>query len=146
MAHYQDKTGYDWPVNFTVKTLKKIREQVKTKEGKSFDLLNISDQSTIQNLVSDPVLLVELLWVIEQPLAKENGKSYDEFQNAHTGNVLLEAVTAVSEALADFFPSLEGLAVREAIQSLKHQREKALTELQKTLALQVQEQVTESGN
>lgn len=129
MPNYQDKNGFSWPINFTVRSLKKIREQVKTKDGLPFDLLNISDSSTVPQIFHDPILLVDILWTLNQDYAAANQKTRDEFESLHTGDTLFEAGMAVMEGLADFFPNLEGTALRKAAAAIREERIKMLEQI-----------------
>lgn len=129
MANYQDKNGFSWPIRFTVSSLKKIREQVRTKDGHPFDLLNIADSSTIPSLFQDPILLVDILWTLNQEYAAANKKTREEFESLHTGDTLFEAGTAIVEGLADFFPNLEGTALRKAVDAMREERAQMLEQL-----------------
>ena len=135
MAEYRDNNGFTWPVYFDVKTLRAIRNKVKMKDGRPFDPLDITDTATIQSLASDPVLVVDVLWVLEESAARAAGKSWDDFQTAHRGEVLQNAVTAIAEGLADFFPALEGLAVKESLRTIRIQREQGMAQIQRELKL-----------
>lgn len=123
MTIYQDKTGKTWALNIDTNALKRVRRNVKDRNGNSVDLLYIGNGETIKNILSDPILLTDILWAILEPQAKTEQISWNAFQAAHAGNVFVEARRALAEAVGEYFPTLEGLAFREAFRKILGERD-----------------------
>lgn len=132
MAKYTDTKGREWPVRLTVRTVKSIRDEV-TDGEKPFDILDISGGVVLAKLNTDPVLVSDTLWIICRELAKERGVSQDDFLDSLTGDAILDAGAALVEALADFFPKLEGAQVRKAQAYIMKARMGAAKETEKNI-------------
>ena len=144
MTTYKDCKNHEWIVRIDVRNLKKIRERVKNKNGESIDLLDAGNALFLNALLSDPVLLTDILWILVENQAREDGLTMEAFQIAHRGNVLLEAQRTLAEALAEFFPTLEGLTFLEVLKSQEKRKTGALKELRKNLGTE-EETPGESG-
>lgn len=123
MGTYKDATGYTWAVNLDVKALKEIRRRVTDADGLRVDLLDVQNGATIAKVLGDPILLTDILWVVCEKQAKNDGITQDAFYAAHRGNVFMQAMDALVEAISDFFPELEGIAYREIYKTSKRTRE-----------------------
>lgn len=132
MAKYTDTKGREWPVRLTVRTVKYIRDEV-TAGGKPYDILDVSGGEVLAKLNTDPVLVSDTLWIICRELAKERGVSQDDFLDSLTGDAILDAGAALVEALADFFPKLEGAQVRKAQEYIMKVRTEAAKEAEAKL-------------
>lgn len=132
MARYEDAKGRTWYPTLTVRTAKKVRQEVQA-GGKPFDLLDVTDGSVLTRLNADPVLIVETVWAMVQPIAEREGITWENFADAHTGDVILDAGAALVEALADFFPTLEAAQIRAAQKYVQEVRKKALADAEKSI-------------
>lgn len=133
MAVYQDKTGKTWTLTMDTNALKRIRKNVRDRNGNPVDLLYIGNGETIRNFLSDPILLTDILWAILEQQAKADQISWNAFQAAHSGNVFIDARAAMAEALGEYFPTLEGLAFRDTVLRILQERETALEMVRKNL-------------
>ena len=75
------------------------------------DLLGLVDGSLIERLISDPVLLCNIVYVMCRPAAQERGLSDDDFGKAMAGDAIEHATIALLEDLADFSPSPKQRAI-----------------------------------
>lgn len=124
MSTYRDTSGYNWAVNIDVKTLKEIRRRVSTADGEKVDLLRLDAGKVIANLMTDPCMLTDVLWICNEAAAKNAGITEEQFYARHRGEVFADAMEALLEALIDFFPKMEGLAyklVRKAVREKRQQ-------------------------
>ena len=104
MPTFQDNASRTWSVNFTVDDVKRMRQDM------DFDLLEIfaggqTTESLIMRLRGDPVLLVDLLYVVCQEQANNNNVSDEDFGRAMAGDAILHATNAFLEAAVNFSPS-----------------------------------------
>ncbi|MGD9856511.1 MAG: hypothetical protein AB7U20_16310 [Planctomycetaceae bacterium] len=73
----------------------------------------------LERLVSDPVLLCDILFALVKPEAEAKNVSDEDFGRALEGDVLDQATTALLEELVDFFPSGKRTVLRKALDKLK---------------------------
>ena len=112
MRTFQDNAGRSWTVTLNVWTVKKVRDVL------SVDLLDLGgDPSTslragdepgnglLYRLIADPVLLVDVLYVVCKEQADEAGVTDEQFGRAMAGDAIDGATRAFLEELADFTPS-----------------------------------------
>ena len=82
----------------------------------------LDQNSLIDRMAIDPVLLVDVLYCVCKPQADEAGITDEEFGSAMGGDAIDHATSAFLEALVDFFPKprreiLErGIQIRQAVE------------------------------
>lgn len=97
MHRFTDAAGRDWLLTVNVNTVKRVREAL------GLNLLEVLGGDVLERLAADPILLVDTLYVICQPQAKERGLSDEQFGEAMAGESIGQAAAALVEALLDFF-------------------------------------------
>ena len=97
MKTFKDKNGVVWELEVTVGVVKRVRAVLK------IDLAKL-DETLYLRLSEDPVLLVDLLWVICEKQAQGRTITDEQFGESLAGDAIEEATTALLEAIADFFP------------------------------------------
>lgn len=105
MGVFKDTQGRTWEVKVNIASVKRVREHLDA------DILNF--ESAIQRILSDPVFLVDVLYVVCKPQADSLGVSDVSFGEAFGGDVLACAKKALIEGIRDFFPTPEE---REALE------------------------------
>lgn len=121
MASFKDSKDQQWTVGITVNTVKRVRAAL------NFDLLaTVEDKAALMRLATDRELLVDVLFAVCEPQAKERGINGEGFAEALGGGDGLEAAaTAMLEALADFFPKHRREPLHLALAKLRQVQEKA---------------------
>jgi hypothetical protein len=109
-------------VSITVDTIRRVR----TLLGK--DLLSIIDGDLYPQVVSDPVILVDLLFAICKPQADQLGVSDEVFGAGFSGEVLDRATEAFVEALVDFFPPKRASLLRAMVEKMTSLEDLALAQ------------------
>jgi len=105
MRSFKDNADRTWTITLNVYAVKKVRDLL------GVDLLDLGgDQAEPGNgllyrLIADPVLLVDVLYVICKDQADEANVSDEQFGRAMAGDVIDAATRAFLEELADFTPS-----------------------------------------
>jgi len=107
MQKFSDRTGREWLVDVTVATIQDARKTL------GVDLIDAAGE-VLARLQSDPVLLVDVLYVVCRDQAGAEGVSDDAFGRLMAGDVIDEATTALLEAMLNFFPKLRRPAIRAA--------------------------------
>ncbi len=98
MKTFKDATGKDWEVVIHVAALKRVRDLA------GVDLMDVAGGDLLERLIDDPVLLVNVLYVLVKPQADARTISDEQFGAALVGGALDAAADALIRELLDFFP------------------------------------------
>ncbi len=99
MKSFNDNLGRDWPVVVNVAAVKRVRGLV------GVNLLEIVDGSLIDKLITDPVLLCDVIYAICKPEADKREISDEQFGEAMAGDAIDHATKALLDELVNFSPS-----------------------------------------
>ena len=114
MHTFKDRNGLEWVIDVNVDALRRIKTALQ------IDLMElVSDEKFIDRLTGDPILLVDLLFVICQAQAAERNISDQQFGRAMGGDSIEQATQALLEDFVDFFPSRKRMILRAALAKLK---------------------------
>ena len=113
MHTFADTQGRTWTVTINVDVIRRVRSLL------SINLLEAIEGRLLERLITDPVLLCDILFVVIQPEAIAKGISDEDFGRSLGGDVLDLATTALLEELVDFFPSAKRTVFRKALIKLK---------------------------
>jgi len=128
MACFTDSEGRQWGLRVDVSALRRVKSRL------GINLVDVVGGETLSRLANDPVLLVDVLFVLVEPQAQSRGVDAEAFGAAITGDVLDEATAALLEALADFFPSRKAAVLRRLIAASRRHEETILAEAERMLA------------
>ncbi len=120
MAKFTDAKGREWLVSITTGGVKAVRQQL------NVDLVDLN-QSTMDRLATDFVMLVDVLWVLceQQAANKQPPVSAEDFGEALVGDPIEAATTAIVEAFCNFFPAGRRLLLQTANAKTTQVRRKA---------------------
>ena len=113
MKTFNDTLGRTWSVTINVDAIRRVRSLL------HINLLDAIEGKLLERLVTDPVLLCDILFALVQPEAEAKTVSDEDFGRALGGDVLDHATTALLEELVDFFPSGKRTVFRKALEKLK---------------------------
>jgi len=104
MRNFKDNAGRTWTVTLNVWAVKNVRDAL------GVDLLDLGadakdDNGLLYRLIADPVLLVDVLYVVCKDQADEANVTDEQFGRAMAGDAIDGATKAFLEELADFTPS-----------------------------------------
>ena len=120
MKTFHDSTGRAWAVALNVGVLKRVRSLC------DVDLMAAVEGKLVERLVSDPVLLCDVLYAVCQEEAEAKNVSDEEFGRLLAGDVIDSATTALLEELVDFFPKRRREVLRTALTKLETLQEKSV--------------------
>lgn len=120
MHTFTDALDRSWSVEITVASLKRIRALA------GVDLLEAAGGSLLDRLVSDPVLLGDVLYAAVKPQADERKFSDEDFGRALAGDAIDRATTALLEEFVAFFPTPRRRILEKALAKLAGWRQQAL--------------------
>lgn len=103
MSRFADKNGTDWIVEITVTTVAQCRSELEV------DLLDTESTkespSLLVRLYQDPVVLVNVLYIVCRQQAEERSVSDAAFGRLFDGPSVERATDAIMEALVNFTPN-----------------------------------------
>ena len=109
MRTFKDNAGRTWSLTLSVWTVKKVRDLL------GVDLLDLGGEPAtgpsdkkpglLFRLIADPVLLVDVLYVVCKDQADGASVTDEQFGRAMGGDAIDAATKAFLEELADFTPS-----------------------------------------
>lgn len=110
-----DDSGRTWVVEINVLTVKRIKDTT------SFNVVDLmaARAAGLQEISTNPVLLVEVLYCCLEEQADEAGVSPEEFARSIAGDSLFAAMTAFLAAFVNFCPRPDARkALRAAIKQM----------------------------
>lgn len=101
MNKFTDTEARDWIISINVQAVKEVREKC------DVDLLDVGgkDGDVFLELVSNPITLVNVLYVLCEKQATEREISDEDFGRAMAGDVIDAATSAFVQALVNFTPN-----------------------------------------
>ena len=117
MKTFADNTGRVWEVELNIRQMKRVRDIL------GIDLVNVisagKDGSvstdTLERVANDPILLVDILWVLCENQAKPSGVTDEDFGSSLAGESIEDATRAFLDELVDFLPGARRLYLRKAV-------------------------------
>jgi hypothetical protein len=116
MPTFKDVRGQEWVIDVDVDGIRIVRDRL------DYDLVDISEES-VNKLYDDPVLLVDVIWLLcESQATARNIKDVD-FGRSLKGDAIEEATAALLESIADFFPGSRRSLLKKVIKSTAEMRQ-----------------------
>jgi len=113
MHSFTDTQNRVWTVAINFATVRRVRDMLK------IDLVANDIGSVIEKIVSDPIVLGDVLYVIVKPQADELKISDIQFGEGLAGDAVEEASKAFFDELADFTPNPRNRArVKKVIEAM----------------------------
>lgn len=97
-----DTKGRRWPLCVDYRALRSLKASL----GLNLMGDDKGISTTLGQLAADPVLLIDTIYVICEPLCREREITDEEFGAAFNGETLVAAQDALVRAIADFSPPL----------------------------------------
>lgn len=108
MRVFKDNEGRSWNLSVDHTSIKRVRATL------DVNLLDAVGGDLIERLATDPILLVDVVYVICQPEVEKRELSDEEFGRSMAGEAIDSAAAALMEDLIDFFPNRQRTMVRKA--------------------------------
>jgi hypothetical protein len=121
MKTFNDNAGRTWTVTVNVDAMKRVKSLL------SVNLMEIVEGKLLERLVSDPVLLCDVIYAVCKPEADAKAVSDEDFGRAMAGDAIDLATTALLEELVDFFPLARRRLLRKALEKLRKLESMALS-------------------
>ncbi len=143
MKSFCDNTGRSWLVNVNVGTIKRVRAlcDVDLASIISIEVGQKPKVDLLEQLASDPVLLVDVLYAVCKDEADKLNISDEDFGRAMAGDAIEHATTALLDEVIDFFPEVKRQVFQKiltATRRFQNKSKQALTEVLNNPALDEQ--------
>lgn len=117
MPVFKDRNAKEWTVALDGPTIRAVRQERQVNLG-------AMDGKVFAEMEADPVLLLDVLWIICRSQAQAAGISDVQFGQALVGDAIDGATKALTDAWLDFFPTgkrslLRSLADKQAALTAK---------------------------
>ena len=127
MKTFKDNAGRSWTITVNVDAIKRVRSLL------DVNLMEAVEGKLLEQLVTDPVLLCDIIYVLCKPKADAQQISDEDFGRAMAGDAVEHATTALLEELVEFFPLPKRRLLTKALEKLKTLEAKALEVAEKRL-------------
>ena len=121
MKTFTDTAGRTWTVTINVDAIKRVKSLL------GVNLMDAVEGTLLEKLVSDPVLLCDVIYAVCKPQADAQGVRDEDFGRAMAGDAIDLATTAMLEELVEFFPLARRRLLRKALEKLRTLESMALT-------------------
>ena len=121
MKTFNDNAGRAWTVTVNVDAIKRVKSLL------AVNLMEAVEGKLLERLVSDPVLLCDVIYAVCKPEADAKSIGDEDFGRSMAGDAIDLATTALLEELCDFFPKGRRRLLRKALEKLKKLESIALT-------------------
>jgi hypothetical protein len=121
MSSFKDTEGRIWTLRLTVASIRRIKDIAGVDLSVS---AFFSEGSLLAELSSDYLKVARVVYAAVAPEAEKRGISEEAFQDALSGDCIEQMSNAFLEALADFFPGLQGNVLRRVLKASEEQKEK----------------------
>ena len=136
MRQFTDTKERVWDVELNVRQMKRVRDAL------GIDLVNVIQAGkdgavatdTLDRVANDPILLVDILWVLCEGQAKAAGVTDDDFGSSLAGDSISDATRAFLDELVDFFPGARRLFLKKAVDLARKYETENAEMLEKALA------------
>jgi len=126
MKTFRDNAGREWEIAVNAATVKRVRALLQ------FDL--VATKNVYEQLVADPALLVDVVFVLCQRQAEAQGVTDEQFGQAMAGDAIDAATRALLEERIAFFPNARDRArAKKALEKIEGWIETAQDVMEKTL-------------
>ena len=136
MRQFTDTKERVWDVELNVRQMKRVRDVL------GIDLVNVIQAGkdgavatdTLDRVANDPILLVDILWVLCEGQAKAAGVTDDDFGSSLAGDSVSDATRVFLDELVDFFPGARRLFLKKAVDLARKFETENMEVIEKALA------------
>ena len=127
MKTFNDNAARSWTVQVNVDAIKRVRDLAQV------NLLEVVEGKLLERLISDPILLCDVIYCLCKPEADTKNVSDADFGRAMAGDAIDGATTALLEDLVDFFPQAKRRVLAKALAKLQKLQTAALAAVETRL-------------
>jgi hypothetical protein len=113
MKTFSDNAARTWTVQVNVDAIKRVRDLAQV------NLLEVVDGKLLERLISDPILLCDVIYALCKPEADTKSVTDVDFGRSMAGDAIDAATTALLEELVGFFPQGRRAVLAKALSKLR---------------------------
>jgi len=113
MKTFTDNASRTWTAVVNVDAFKRVKSLL------NVNLMEAVEGKLLERLVSDPILLCDVIYAVCKPEADAKNVTDVQFGQAMGGDAIDLATTALLEELCDFFPQGRRVLLRKALEKLQ---------------------------
>ncbi len=121
MKTFNDNAGRTWTITVNVGAIKRVKSLL------SVNLMDAVEGKLLERLISDPILLCDVIYAVCKPEADAKEISDEDFGRSMAGDAIDFATSALLEELCDFFPQGRRKLLRKALEKLRKLESLAMT-------------------
>jgi len=140
MATFRDGNNREWHLSVTLASVKRVHEMTGIYLTKLVD----DKFAPLAALISDPMKLVDVVYVLVKQQADAAGVSDVQFGESLTGDSVEAMANAFVEALVDFFPSRQSVPMKNLIQKINRVQDALATKAKHEIEAVSDEQLINS--
>lgn len=143
---FKDVEGREWVIDINVSAIKRVQTLI------GVNLLEVIEGKLIDQLLSDYVLLVDIIYAICEPQAAKRGVTDEQFGEAMAGDAIDEATRALLAGIVAFCPSpgrrrVLGLAIERVDKAMAKAVERATERMEDgTVDREIDRAMEQSGH
>jgi hypothetical protein len=119
MRSFKDSQGREWRIEINISAIKKLRDVFKV------DLLKVTSSKETLAFITDPIQVIDMIYILCEQQCKEAGVSEEDFGRAMAGDVLDNAAAAFLEELVAFFPNAQRRPLSQALGKIDEMQQAA---------------------
>ena len=123
MSTWKDSQGREWNCTLDVLKLKKVKESL------GINLMDCVAGNLLEELSTDVVKLVDVLYVLHQDQCEKRKLTDEDFAKGLFGDHLEEATAAFVDAIVDFCPSRQRQLLTLAMKKAKQEQDEAFEKI-----------------
>lgn len=127
MKTFKDNQLREWAISVDVAAVKRVKSLL------GVNLLEIAEGKLLDLLISDPVLLCDIIYCLVKPEADAKQVSDEDFGRAMGGDSLDHATAALLGELVGFFPQGKRRVLTRAVDKLRKLEARAVDYAEKRL-------------
>lgn len=123
MSNWKDAQGREWCCSIDVLKLKKVKESL------GINLMDCVAGNLLEELSTDIVKLVDVLYVLHQDQCESRKLTDEDFAKGLFGDALEDATKAFVDAIVDFCPARQRKLLTLAMEKAKKEQDEAFAKI-----------------
>ena len=117
MAIFKDSKDRQWELYINPTTMKRVKSVTGFNLGAA-----LANAGQMEQLHSDLSLVADVAYALCQSQAEKRGISDEDFGEALVGDAYVDMLTALQEAITDFFPKEDRRRIKAAVKERKNEK------------------------
>ncbi len=136
MEYIHDENGRTWELKINVSQIKRVKAATKTSEDPGgIDLLDIANKEMLSRVLGDPILFVDILYILCKDEADSENVTDEQFGEGFGGDRIYDAAESFMSEIINFTPNpRQRMALGDLWNKIKQTDERAADLVQTEIA------------